>query len=111
MSDGIDFLGYIVRRDYTLVRKRVVNNLRAKLQGFEAQLLRQRRSYRVFLYDSEVVDALVACLARHYLRMLVKAGWPVVCIVETGQYLSKIQERRVFCRVAPCYRMVGACDF
>ena len=28
-----------------------------------------------------------------------------------GQYLSKIQERRVFCRVAPCYRMVGACDF
>ena len=21
------------------------------------------------------------------------------------------QERRVFCRVAPCYRMVGACDF
>jgi len=209
VSDGIDFLGYIVRRDYTLVRKRVVNNLRAKLQGFEAQLLRQRRYYRVYLYDSEVVDALVACLAsylghlshadsfnlrqriwqefsfleqyfqvdeavntlcrrrfdaaglrtvlgqyryfrrcfenevlffkvgrfiefyhaadqsiahylglqqlkpnrrgalwgfpvsmaRHYLRMLVNAGWSVVCIIETGQYLSKIQERRVFCLV------------
>ena len=26
VSDGIDFLGYIVRRDYLLVRRRVVNN-------------------------------------------------------------------------------------
>ncbi len=211
VSDGIDFLGYIVRRDYTLVRKRVVNNLRAKLRGFEAQLVRQRRSYRVYRYDVEVVEALAACLAsylghlshadsfslrqriwqefsfleqyfqvdaisqtvscrrfdasgfhtvlgqyrcfsgcfahdvmffkvgrfiefygeadqaiadllalqrlranrrgalwgfpvafaRHYLRRLLKAGLPVVCIVETGQYLNRIQERRIFCRVVP----------
>ena len=39
--------------------------------------------------------------AWHYLRRLLKAGLPVVCIVETGQYLNRIQERRVFCRVVP----------
>lgn len=31
-STGIDFLGYIVRQNYILVRKRVINNLRAKLK-------------------------------------------------------------------------------
>ena len=32
VSAGIDFLGYIVRQDYTLVRRRVINNLKAKLR-------------------------------------------------------------------------------
>ncbi len=35
VSSGIDFLGYIVRHDYTLVRRRVINNLRTKLKQFE----------------------------------------------------------------------------
>jgi hypothetical protein len=34
VSDGADFLGYIVRPDYRLVRRRVVGNLRAKLALF-----------------------------------------------------------------------------
>lgn len=32
VSDGIDFLGYIIRSSYILVRRRVVNNLRAKMR-------------------------------------------------------------------------------
>ncbi len=35
VSAGIDFLGYIVRSQYVLVRRRVINNLRAKIDDFE----------------------------------------------------------------------------
>lgn len=36
-SSGIDFLGYIIRHNYTLVRRRVVNNLKEKLRQFNRQ--------------------------------------------------------------------------
>ena len=35
VSNGIDFLGYIVKRDYILVRRRVVNNMNTRLKYFE----------------------------------------------------------------------------
>ncbi len=211
VSDGVDFLGYIVRRDYLLVRRRVVNNLRGKLRSFEAQLVKQRQYYRVYRYEEPLVEALAGSLAsylghlshadsfalqnriwrefvfleqyfqidetqqklirrhwvtngfrtvlgqyrcfrgfftsdvlffqvgrfiefygeadqaiaellglkrmadnrrgalwgfpikqaRYYLRRLLKAGFPVVCIVETGLYLGVSQVRKVVCRVAP----------
>ena len=34
ISNGIDFLGYITRRDYILVRRRVINNLKSRLRRF-----------------------------------------------------------------------------
>lgn len=34
VSTGIDFLGYIVRPGYVLVRRRVVNNLKSRIQQF-----------------------------------------------------------------------------
>jgi hypothetical protein len=34
VTDGADFLGYIVRPDYRLVRRRVIGNLRVKLAAF-----------------------------------------------------------------------------
>ena len=34
VSNGIDFLGYIIRRKYILVRNRVINNLMAKYRQF-----------------------------------------------------------------------------
>jgi len=37
ISNGIDFLGYIIRRDYILVRRRVINNLKARLRGFASR--------------------------------------------------------------------------
>ncbi|MBI5047640.1 MAG: hypothetical protein HZB54_01630, partial [Deltaproteobacteria bacterium] len=39
VSNGIDFLGYVIRQDYTLVRRRVVNNLKTKLGWFEKKLV------------------------------------------------------------------------
>ena len=41
VSDGIDFLGYIVRPDYLLVRRRVVGALRARPVGAEKELVEQ----------------------------------------------------------------------
>lgn len=35
ISNGIDFLGYITRKDYILVRHRVINNLNSRLRHFE----------------------------------------------------------------------------
>lgn len=39
VSEGSDFLGYIVRPEYRLARRRVVNNLKAKLAVFEKRLV------------------------------------------------------------------------
>lgn len=38
LSNGINYLGYIIHRDYRLVRKRVVNNLYTKLRPLLGQL-------------------------------------------------------------------------
>jgi hypothetical protein len=35
ISNGIDFLGYIIRKDYILVRHRVLNNFRTRMKYFE----------------------------------------------------------------------------
>lgn len=34
ISNGIDFLGYIIRHDHILVRRRVINNLKSRLRHF-----------------------------------------------------------------------------
>lgn len=39
LTDGIDFLGYVIRTDYRLVRRRVVNNLQQRLAGAERRLV------------------------------------------------------------------------
>lgn len=39
VDQGVDFLGYIVRPHYCLVRRRVIGNLRQRLQHFQSQCL------------------------------------------------------------------------
>ena len=41
VGNGINFLGYIVRRNYILVRKRVVNNFKFRLSNFERKLIKK----------------------------------------------------------------------
>ena len=62
VSDGIDFRGYIVRRDYLLVRRRVVNNLKLKLKAFEAELVRNGPRVRRCRFDRKRLDLLFATL-------------------------------------------------
>lgn len=52
VSAGIDFLGYIVRQDYILVRRRVLNNLKAKL--------------RIKTVDPEKMRATIASYLGHF---------------------------------------------
>jgi hypothetical protein len=48
ISSGIDFLGYIIRPGYILVRRRVVNNLREKIRQFRQTKIKDLRK----LYDT-----------------------------------------------------------
>lgn len=60
ISNGIDFLGYIVRPHYLLVRRRVVNRLKAKLSEYQKTLIRQARHCTVFRYDHAQLEKLMA---------------------------------------------------
>ncbi len=63
VTNGIDFLGYVIRGDYLLVRRRVVNNLRTRLREFEAVLVKEGRYFRRYLFDEDILDKLTATLS------------------------------------------------
>lgn len=65
VADGVDFLGYIIRKDYLLVRRRVVNNLRATLREYEAKLVKDGRWFRRYRFDETVLDRLAATLSSY----------------------------------------------
>ena len=52
VRNGIDFIGYIIRPDYVLVRRRSVNNLRRRLDIFE------REEVRVDMYNDTPLYAI-----------------------------------------------------
>jgi len=54
VSNGIDFLGYIIRRDYILVRRRVINNMDLKLRYFG--------KYKLKNLDYEILEGLRSSL-------------------------------------------------
>ncbi|MCX5699599.1 MAG: RNA-directed DNA polymerase [Candidatus Omnitrophica bacterium] len=45
ISNGIDFLGYIIRPTYVLVRRRVINNLREKIRQFRQAKIKDFRKF------------------------------------------------------------------
>lgn len=73
ISNGIDFLGYIIRPRYILVRRRVVNNLKEKIRQFRQDRVKDFRKF----YDS------VASYWGHFkhansyrlINKLAKGGW------------------------------------
>jgi len=65
VSDGIDFLGYIVRRDYLLVRRRVINHLSLKLKIFEEDLVKVDEGVNYFHFDEEYLNKLHATLSSY----------------------------------------------
>lgn len=67
VSNGINFLGYIVRRNYILVRRRVLNNLKSRLSAFERKLIKKDHSpYVKVIYDYPVLERLRATLASYF---------------------------------------------
>jgi hypothetical protein len=65
VGDGVDFLGYIVRRDFLLVRRRVVGHLRERLQRYERRLVLDGPGYRRFRFDPSELDEMQAVLASY----------------------------------------------
>ncbi len=70
INSGVDFLGYIVRRDYLLPRRRVINQLRQRLHGYQKQLLEIRADCRVYHFDYEVLEQCRATLASYWGHLL-----------------------------------------
>jgi len=46
VSNGIDFLGYIIRHNYILVRRRVVNNLKVKIKAFKQSKIKDWKKFK-----------------------------------------------------------------
>ena len=65
IRNGCDFLGYIVRPHYLLVRRRVVTHLRERLTRFERRLLRHDARGMTLLVRREEREALRAVLASY----------------------------------------------
>ncbi len=60
VSGGVDFVGFVVRQDYKLVRRRVIGNLKAKLRKTERELVARRGNLVAYRFDPEILDS---CLA------------------------------------------------
>lgn len=56
VSSGINFLGYIIRHNYILVRRRVINNLKQKLQTFRMSVVK----------DTKKLQATIASYLGHF---------------------------------------------
>ena len=65
MSNGLNFVGYIVRPDYLLVRRRSVRKLKARMAQFEHRLVRQAEGCTVFRHDAETLEQLRATWASY----------------------------------------------
>ena len=65
VTDGTDFLGYITRPDYRLVRRRVIGQLHERLERFTRLLIREDRNGRILIVKKEHRNALQATLASY----------------------------------------------
>ncbi len=51
ISNGIDFLGYIIRQDYILVRHRVLNNFKTRMRYFEGLIRNNNGKLNAVIFD------------------------------------------------------------
>jgi hypothetical protein len=51
ISNGIDFLGYIIRKDYILVRHRVLNNFRTRMKYFEGLIKNNNNRLNATIFE------------------------------------------------------------
>jgi len=74
VSCGINFLGYVVHPDHRLVRRRVVGNLRTRLDEFRTVLVTEDKDtgVRTCRFNPDVLENLLATL-NSYLAHLAKA--------------------------------------
>jgi RNA-directed DNA polymerase len=66
LSQGADFLGYIVKPGYRLVRRRVLGNLHEKLQSYAARILKPVSSGWLLDLPAQERESLRATLASYW---------------------------------------------
>lgn len=69
VSDGVNFLGYIVRPHQLLVCRRVVGYWHETLRRFESRLVKNGTSLSTYRFDDDALQALQASL-----RATLRAG-------------------------------------
>lgn len=62
VSGGIDFVGFIVRPGYVLVRRRTLGNLKAKIQTMRRELVQTRMQSIFYRFDREAQQQHLAIL-------------------------------------------------
>ena len=66
-SNGIDFLGYVTRNNYRLVRNRVIANLSGKLSKFKNILVNDNgKGMIIYSYDMNTMEKLRATLSSYW---------------------------------------------
>ncbi len=116
ISNGVDFLGYIVRPAYLLVRRRVVNRLKARLLDYQEKLVRPRSGHTVFRHDPETLARLRATWASyrahltmansHRLRerLVSRSGWVRhFFVLEEGLLVPRAMVPPTFARLKDQY--------
>ncbi len=67
---GVDFLGYIIKPNYRLVRRRVVGNLKRKLEDYSHTLLQtgagKKKRLRLSASDREQLQSVLASYVGHF---------------------------------------------
>lgn len=104
VSDGVDFVGYIARRDYLLLRRRVVSNIKLRLRRYKAELVREGRYWRRYRFDEGILDKLFATLCSYLGHSLMADTynlWGAVWRAHPwlGQYFSFDREARKLARL------------
>ncbi len=113
VSNGINFLGYIIRPDYLLVRRRVVNNMKTRLEQFKKKLISEKNGKRIVKYDYDLLERLGAVIASYFghlkwantydLRRTVLKRYDFLkefFSFDNGRIKSKYR----FCEIFPCVR-------
>jgi retron-type reverse transcriptase len=116
IKNGVDFLGYIVRPDYLLVRRRVVSRLKARLRDYEQKLVRPQSGYTLFRHDSATLTRLRATWAsyrahlkmansyRLWQRLVSRSGWVRhFFVLEEGLLVPRSTGAPVFARLKDQY--------
>lgn len=65
ITNGLDFLGYIVRPNYILAKRRVVNHLKENLSAYQDRLISKEGHYTVYRYETEELRDLMATWASY----------------------------------------------
>ncbi|MDD5519040.1 MAG: reverse transcriptase domain-containing protein [Candidatus Omnitrophica bacterium] len=65
VSNGVDFLGYIVRAGYILSRNRVVNNLKEKLNMYQRKLFSQMGGWTQARFEYPVLENVLATVSSY----------------------------------------------